>query len=147
MQIVCICYDALMTMKAAGTKGKTLRDTPIRRKVMAVFDGATEPLAAKAVAAKIPGADTVTVYRTIEALLDAGSIVRVDLGGRAALYESLGKSHHHHIVCTSCGAIEGFDRCGLDELARETVARSKAFASVTRHSFELFGICKPCSKK
>ena len=32
-------------------------------------------------------------------------------------------------------------------LAKETVARSKTFASVSRHSFELFGICIPCSKK
>ena len=129
----------------SGNNSKNLRDTPMRRQVMKVFSSCREPLSAKDIKSKIPGSDTVTVYRTIEALVSAGKAKRVDLGGRAAMYEGTDR-HHHHIICTYCGKIEDFEDCGLSKVEKTVVSRSRSFAKIIDHSFELFGICTSCNR-
>ena len=57
-------------------------------------------------------------------------------------------SHHHHLICSSCGAIEDFvvpedvER-QLDE-ALSGAARKHRFTAST-HTLDLFGTCKDCA--
>jgi len=131
------------TLKKAGLKA-----TPVRLLVLAVLGKASKPLSVKdlvkGLSKKDSSIDTVTVYRTIKSFEDTGVVRSLSLGGDALLYE-LESDHHHHIVCLSCGLIEAFDACAFAKLGDSILKGSRKFASITRHSFELFGTCRSCS--
>lgn len=124
------------------------RATPIRENLLALLAAAGEPLTVEKIVKQLkkPAADQATVYRALKDLKDAGVVRRIDLEHSHAHYELVGGSDHHHLVCTACGRIEDFEGCHFEELAKAALRRSKKFAAVNRHSFELFGTCKNCAK-
>lgn len=93
-----------------------------------------------------PGLGLVTVYRTLGAFIREGRLERFFLGDARARYEMAGngRSHHHHLVCLSCGEIEPLDRCFLSAVAG--AVRRKGF-TVTAHRLELFGYCARCGTR
>lgn len=85
-----------------------------------------------------------TVYRTLQALADAGEVdvVRTDEG--EAMYRLCGgRAHHHHIVCRSCGSTAELKATPIEAWVRDA-ARRHGFSEVT-HTAELFGLCGDCS--
>ncbi len=130
-------------LKQAGLKA-----TPMRLLVLATLRDASEPLAVRDLLRELskrdPAVDTVTVYRTLKSFEDMSVVRSLSLGGDALRYE-LADDHHHHIVCLSCGLIEAFDACAFAKLGDSILKNSKKFASITRHSFELFGLCSACA--
>ena len=92
--------------------------------------------------------DSVTIYRTLELFEKEGLVRHVELGRREKHYESLlGRKDHHHVVCMSCKRVEDFTGCNYAALAPRALKQVSGFALITSHSFELFGLCVPCSKK
>ncbi len=87
----------------------------------------------------------VTIYRTLSAFELAGILKRVDLQKDSTYYELAGH-HHHHIVCIDCGLVESFDECDIVPLSKKVLVHSLKFKSITKHSLELFGLCKSCNK-
>jgi Fe2+ or Zn2+ uptake regulation protein len=128
-------------------KESGLKATPVRLAALVALRNASTPLTAKELIAclskKDPSVDTVTVYRTLKSFEDASVVRSLSLGGDALRYE-LADDHHHHIVCLSCGLIEGFDACAFAKLGDSILRNSKKFKTITRHSFELFGLCTSC---
>ena len=66
---------------------------------------------------------------------------------RFELAEDLTDHHHHHLVCTECGAISDFTvpdhlEAAIDALAAGVAERS-GFV-VERHRLDLFGRCATC---
>ena len=58
-----------------------------------------------------------TVYRTLQKLADAGEVDLLRTEGGETIYRRCSDSHHHHLVCRSCGAtveVEGPYRRALD---------------------------------
>src|SRR5262245_62625699 len=45
-----------------------------------------------------------TVYRTLSALADAGEVDVLRTEDGEAIYRRCSDSHHHHLVCRSCGS-------------------------------------------
>ena len=91
--------------------------------------------------------DQVTVYRMIDAFVQKGLVREVDIRGERARYELAETGDdHHHLVCTSCHAVEDFDGCDVERIVRTALARARRFSSVTSHSFDLYGLCKACSR-
>ncbi|MDT8376695.1 MAG: transcriptional repressor [Mariprofundaceae bacterium] len=82
-----------------------------------------------------------TVYRGLAALDEAGLISSVQLGDRKR-YECAEKTHHDHLVCTECGAIEEFVQTKIERL-QEQVARENGF-KITGHQLLIFGLCGAC---
>ncbi|MDQ6960504.1 MAG: transcriptional repressor [Mariprofundaceae bacterium] len=82
-----------------------------------------------------------TVYRGLAALEDVGLIASIHLADKKR-YERADKSHHDHMVCTECGAIEEFIQDRI-EVLQEAAAREKGFA-VTGHQLVIFGRCARC---
>lgn len=119
--------------------------TPARVKIIMLLSSFDKPLTVEMMCEKIgdKSINQTTVYRTVEFLLKLRLIGRVDLRGDAVYYELLDR-HHHHIVCTSCGALEDFESCKIESVAKNILSKSKKFKSIDDHSFELFGICKLC---
>jgi len=123
------------------------RATPARLTLLATLSRARKPLSVQALTKRLKGEhiDQVTVYRTLRVFADMGIVRHVDLRHSHAHFE-LTTDHHHHLVCTHCGALEDFTACHMDPLISRILKGSKRFAGVRQHSLELFGICKKCSK-
>ncbi len=84
-----------------------------------------------------------TVYRTLQALADAGTIdvLRIDSG--ESVYRRCSSGHHHHLVCRDCGftvEVEGADV----EAWSQSIADQHGFTAVS-HTVEIFGTCRDCA--
>ncbi|MDR1833886.1 MAG: transcriptional repressor [Propionibacteriaceae bacterium] len=84
-----------------------------------------------------------TVYRTLQAMAAAGEVDTVRTADGETLYRKCGTSHHHHIVCRSCGLTVEIDGPGVERWA-ERAAADHGFTNV-QHVVELFGFCADCS--
>jgi Fur family ferric uptake transcriptional regulator len=85
-----------------------------------------------------------TVYRTLQALAEAGEVDVIRKPDGEAVYRRCGqREHHHHIMCRSCG--RSFEVEG-DEIEAWTarVAQRHGFSAVT-HTVEVSGLCTVCS--
>ena len=95
--------------------------------------------------------DETTAYRSLETLTKRGLIHRVLVSSdpSRSYYEIVvGRKHHHHIVCTSCGQMEDVKNCVAQDL--NNMARSsglKKFRQIQSHSLEFFGLCLACAKQ
>jgi Fe2+ or Zn2+ uptake regulation protein len=101
-----------------------------------------EHLSAREVAAGVPELHQATVYRTLDVLVAEGLVRRTEIDGRA-LYEVAAEHLHHHVVCTSCGAVSHVHdeavRGALERVARESGYRL-ADEELTFH-----GLCAECA--
>lgn len=86
-----------------------------------------------------------TVYRTLQAMAEAGDVDVLRIEDGEALYRRCARGHHHHLVCRECGKTA--------ELAGEAVERWVArtahehdFVDVD-HTAELVGTCRPCATR
>ena len=84
-----------------------------------------------------------TVYRARAAMADDGAADVLTAGGQQ-LYRAWGSgSHHHHLICRSCGKTVEISGPAIERWA-EATASKHGFADVT-HSVEIFGTCADCS--
>ena len=85
-----------------------------------------------------------TVYRTLEELVKAGLLRKMNLGGRSVYEHDYGYPQHDHLYCHVCDKLIEFHS---DELAslREAVAREHNFR-VNSHRFTITGVCFDCSR-
>lgn len=139
-------------MQSTSTFAEILRQagfraTPGKIKLLGLLAKATEPLTVAEIQRALkPAQDTVTLYRSLEALTKAGVVSRSELGHGHAHYELLvGKKHHHHVVCTTCGAVEDIEGCSVKELQDRIAKKSQKFTSIYSHNVEFFGACQSCS--
>lgn len=88
-----------------------------------------------------PGLGLATTYRTVE-LLRANGGVRPLLGEGRPTYVRCHAEHHHHLVCTSCGAVEETELCGAPSEAE--LERRHGFRSTT-HELDIYGTCRRCA--
>lgn len=86
-----------------------------------------------------------TVYRTLNELVEAGLLRRMNLGGRAVYEHDYGYPQHDHLHCTICDQLIEFQSDELERI-REAVAREHRFR-VTGHRLIVTGICHDCSSK
>lgn len=129
-------------------KAKGLKSTQARRDILALFNERHTLLRAEDIFAKVKkkGTDLATVYRTLETFEEQGIIRKVDVRSGSDVYELAGH-HHHHIVCTKCNIVEGFNDCNAEDISSMLLKNSKNFNVIQDHSFEFFGVCKSCAKR
>ncbi len=84
-----------------------------------------------------------TVYRTLQKLADAGEVDLLRTEGGEAIYRRCSDSHHHHLVCRSCGATAEVEGPTVERWTR-AIAEEHGYADVS-HSLEIFGTCPACS--
>lgn len=128
-------------------KAGNLKITPIRLAVLEIIRKLKTPASAQEIQTASPSPlDYVSVYRTLKSFAEAGLVRVVDLRHGHTDYELVDQSSdHHHLVCTICGKIEEFDACLVDQIAKVALKQCPAFAQVTDHSLELFGVCRGCA--
>lgn len=133
------------TPRAFGEKGR--RDTRQRRALRDHL-AATEAFAsAQQVYDDLRAAgDRVglaTVYRTLQAMAEAGEVDTLRTDDGETLFRKCGPRHHHHLVCRSCGRTVEIDGPSVERWASKA-ATDHGFSDVT-HVVELFGLCQTCS--
>ena len=129
-------------------RNRGLKATPRRLHLIEILAQAKKPMGVGEIEA-VGASDTtntVTLYRALEALVAAGIVRRVDLRHGHTDYELVTSGdHHHHLVCTGCGALESFSDDLCSSLAERLAKQSTDFKTVTAHSMEFFGRCVRCS--
>src|SRR5437773_990787 len=87
-----------------------------------------------------------TLYRTLAVLVEAGLVHRLEMARGQARYEPMvGRHHHDHMVCLSCGGIIEFESREIERL-QEQVCRRKRFL-MTGHTHQILGYCAACSQR
>lgn len=97
-----------------------------------------------------PEIGLVTIYRTVQVLLELHVIEKVTFDDGFARYElngeETGSGHrHHHAICTQCGKVYSLETDLLDTLEKQ-VFESLGF-EVTDHEVKLYGLCSACRRK
>jgi Fur family ferric uptake transcriptional regulator len=123
------------------------RSTRQRAAVMELLAGTTEFRSAQDLHAILrqrgAAVGLTTVYRTLQALADAGEIDVMRPPGGEHLYRRCRQGHHHHLVCRDCGRATEVEGPALERWA-EGVAAEHGYRQVS-HTFEIFGTCPECS--
>jgi Fur family ferric uptake transcriptional regulator len=126
---------------------KGYRMTPQRLLIVSAIENSDGHVSAEEihaqVVAKYPHVNISTVYRTLELLKELGLVTETDFGEGRVRYHPAEKGHHHHLVCTECGAIIDLDESSLAPLKR-MLLREYKFRANLKH-LAIFGRCDKCS--
>ncbi|HEY49505.1 MAG TPA: transcriptional repressor [Dehalococcoidia bacterium] len=123
--------------------------TPQRRAVLNAIADSHDHLTPADIYDKVrqehPGIGLVTVYRTLDILDKLGLICEVHSGGNCRSYlMRRPQEHHHHLICSECGAVADFTECDFSELEHR-LSRDTGF-EIEGHLLEFSGRCHNCRK-
>jgi Fur family ferric uptake transcriptional regulator len=84
-----------------------------------------------------------TVYRSVEMLVNAGLLDRIEFADGTHRYRVCGgDEHHHHLTCTNCHRVVDVDVCIPAE--QFAALSAKTDFAIEGHSITLFGRCAAC---
>ena len=141
-------HDAVSTLlRSAGQ-----RYTGSRRAVVDVLADEGRPMTLPEILARQPDLAQSSAYRNLAELEQAGVVRRIitsDEHSHFELAEDLTGHHHHHLICSDCGAVTDFavpaDLEKQIERSASAVARKYGFV-VDAHRLDLVGRCMDCSR-
>ena len=84
-----------------------------------------------------------TVYRNLQALVDAGQVDAIWDGSGETRYRHCSSGHHHHLVCRECGTTVEVQAEPVEKWAAAT-AKEHGFTDFS-HTVEIFGTCTTCT--
>jgi len=132
-------------LRAAGQ-----RYTSKRRALVEIVADAGQPQSIPDILARRRGMAQSSLYRNLAVLEQARVVRRIVTGedfARFELAEDLSE-HHHHLVCSNCGAIEDVSLPGNLERRMEgaltEVATSAGFTPAA-HRLDVIGTCRACA--
>jgi Fur family ferric uptake transcriptional regulator len=85
-----------------------------------------------------------TVYRTLNKLVDAGLLRRLDIGPRMFYEHDYGYPQHEHLYCQNCHKMIEFQYPGMADLV-QSICQQHNF-HMQGHSFLIRGICGDCNR-
>lgn len=126
------------------------RYTANRRAIVQALHEAEAPLTIARLLDRSPGLAQSSAYRNLGVLEEAGVVHRIvtaDDHARFELTERLTGTHHHHLVCASCGDV--FDVAlsdRLEQLLHDELEERAAGHDFTAdyHRIDLIGRCAAC---
>jgi Fur family transcriptional regulator, ferric uptake regulator len=118
------------------------RITAPRMAVIGVLATMSGHFTADTLASRVRGVGRATVFRTLKLLADEGVVCRVLLDDGRLHYRISRTAHHHHLVCTQCGAVEDFTTCDVNDVISELSRRTGY--QIESHCLELYGRCQSC---
>ena len=83
-----------------------------------------------------------TVYRTLQRLAEAGEVDLLRTEDGEAIYRRCSETHHHHLVCRSCGATVEVEGPTVERWTN-AIAAEHGYDDVS-HTLEIFGTCRHC---
>ena len=135
--------SCVQTLRAKG-----LKLTPQRMLIVDIIHDAKGHLTAdeiiKYVQSKMPGVNKSTIYRTLDLLEQSGCVYKSQLN-QESIYHHAEEGHHHHLVCSKCGATIKCDEelfTPLKNLLRENHNFDADFKHIV-----INGLCEKCKNK
>lgn len=140
-------YDVGMTRSRTHrgtTQGAAVRDALLGQ---SGFRSAQDIYAAMRAEGRAVGLST--VYRHLQSLVAEGlaDVIHTPEGETTYRYcgGSARKTHHHHLVCRSCGRAEEVESRAVERWSA-TVADEHGYIDVD-HTVEVFGVCAECAAR
>jgi Fur family transcriptional regulator, ferric uptake regulator len=135
---------------AVRLHGAAQRFTRNREVLLGVLAAARRPITISEIVARENSLAMSTVYRNLTVLEEIGVVHRVITTGDFTHYELAEDltEHHHHLVCSNCGAVDDvkaspkLEQCVRD--AARDIARRTGFRT-ERHLLDLIGRCSRCA--
>jgi Fur family transcriptional regulator, ferric uptake regulator len=85
-----------------------------------------------------------SVYRALQALADSRAVDVLRTSTGELTYRRCGSdAHHHHLVCTTCGATVEVEAPAIERWVAD-VAESNGYV-VASHTLEVTGTCRSCA--
>lgn len=121
-------------------------NTKQRRAILDVLEIADHPLSPQEIFDKVSqsgeSVNLSTVYRSVSALVQRGTLEEVRLPGESSRYEFSGKGHHHHFRCRKCNRVLVIEKCAAD--VNSMVPPGYI---VEDHDLYIYGICAECTSQ
>jgi Fur family transcriptional regulator, ferric uptake regulator len=137
-----------VTTRGAAIPAEQLRPTRQRAAVSEVLDEVEDFRSAQDIhgllRARGASVGLATVYRTLQGLVDAGTVdvLRTD-DGESVYRRCRTEHHHHHLVCRHCGRTVEVEGPAVERWAQR-VGDEHGFTDVA-HTLEVFGTCPDCA--
>ncbi|MFC5432077.1 Fur family transcriptional regulator [Microbacterium suwonense] len=137
-----------LTTDAAGTaiRAAGLRVTESRRAVYEVLRAhphATADAVHDAVRDEISSTSLQSVYNALSDFTAAGLVRRIEPAGHPMMFELRVDDNHHHLVCTSCGAVTDVD-CATGHAPCLTPTDAQGYRVVVAE-VTYWGLCAACA--
>ncbi len=131
-------------------RNRGYRMTAARQAILNVLMNSTRPLSPaelhRRARDQYRGVGLVTVYRTIEALIDLGVLRRVHREDGCHGYVYVGYGHRHIAVCRQCGKVIVFS--GTEDVqALEAKLFQETGFRVDDHLLQFVGVCAECQAR
>jgi Fur family ferric uptake transcriptional regulator len=85
-----------------------------------------------------------TMYRTLNKLVDADMLRRLQLGSRVIYEHDYGYPQHQHLHCQECGQVIEFQSDEMDELLQDVCLRYGFRAQ--KMDIAIHGVCQNCNR-
>ncbi|MBC49202.1 MAG: hypothetical protein CMF24_05700 [Ilumatobacter sp.] len=141
-----LLHDDVALMLRAGEH----RYTTGRRQVVAALHAAANPVTIPQILEVETSLAQSSVYRNLAILEEVGVVARIvthDDHARYELAEKLTDDHHHHLICTTCGAVSDFELPPEVERTLDSAFTASAAAAnfqIEGHRLDLIGSCANC---
>ncbi len=122
------------------------KKTPLRIMLLEVLSLSPTPLPVAKLIRKTKklAADPATIYRALNAFVEAGMVHALTVDKTKVLYELVQeKIHNHHIVCDTCSAVESIPFC-IKTIDQQAIKVSRQFNKVHSHQLAFVGTCRKC---
>jgi Fe2+ or Zn2+ uptake regulation protein len=141
--------DELHTTVAQRLRGEGLRYTGSRRAVVEVLARSDRPLTIPEILDADRSLAQSSAYRNLTELIAAGAVHRIISGDEYSHFELAEDltSHHHHLVCTSCGRVTDVTLSDQIEAKLDQALLRAASAhgfSPEHHRLDVIGRCADC---
>jgi Fur family transcriptional regulator, ferric uptake regulator len=138
--------------ETAGSRLRLLGQqyTPTRRAIVEVLRRAADPVSIPDIMKAKPSLALSSVYRTLAVLEQANIAHRLVTSNEFSRYELAEEltSHHHHLICTSCGRMKDFTLSTKVERSAEKsleqIAEEAGFL-MHGHRLDVVGLCADCA--
>ncbi|MCH7970499.1 MAG: transcriptional repressor [Chloroflexi bacterium] len=140
--------SALSTVESVGVnlsnalEDRGLRRTATRMTVTGRIEQLNGAFTAEQLCRDLPGVGRATVYRTIRHLVDAGALCKLPILDGAPMYSIARVEHHHHTICSSCGAVGEFRHSTVERVMRSLA--KEIDGDIVGHRMEIFITCNSC---
>ncbi|MDB5254881.1 MAG: ferric uptake regulator, Fur family [Candidatus Nomurabacteria bacterium] len=122
------------------------KKTPLRIMLLETLSLSPSPLPVLKLQRKLKklAADPATIYRALNAFVEAGIVNALTVDKTKVMYELVQeKNHLHHIVCNSCSAVESIPFC-VKTIDQQAVKLSRQFNKIHSHQLAFVGTCRKC---
>lgn len=142
-----------ITKTPQSLQAKIEKHTKQRESILSIFTHAQKPLTITELndrlKTKFPNIHRATVYRTIQFMVDKGSLRKLDLGQRTKSYELNSLDHHHHFVCDQCSRAINIKPTKIEKAIEQfEISFTKKYKhKIDRHTMKFFGTCVSCINK